>query len=100
MSGPAELLITPPAMDAHFSIALLPNLGGGGNVLVVSSTGGSAINAGADFLADEQSLAALRKKLPPTQDHAFPYFEALVRIKGRSAQPRDAAVVICRLAGQ
>jgi hypothetical protein len=88
------------AADGYFSITLLPNLGGGGNVLVVGSTGGSAINAGAEFLADEQALAALRKKLPATQDQAFPYFEALVRIKGRSAQPRDAAVVICRPTGQ
>jgi hypothetical protein len=86
--------------DGYFSITLLPNLGGGGDVLVIASTGGSAINAGADFLADEQSLAALRKQLPSTRDQTFPYFEALVRIKGRSAQPRDAAVVICRPIGQ
>ena len=88
------------AGDGYFSISLLPNLGGGGNVLVVSSTGGSAINAGAEFLVDEPSLAALRRKLPATKDHAFPYFEALIRVKGRSAQPREAAVVICRPAGQ
>jgi hypothetical protein len=30
----------------------------------------------------------------------FPYFEALVRIEGGGAQPRDAAVVICRPTGQ
>lgn len=88
------------ASDGYFSVTLLPNLGGGGNVLVVSSTGGSAINAGADFLADEAALAALRKKLPATKDGAFPYFEALVRVKGRSARPLDAAVVICRPAVQ
>jgi hypothetical protein len=88
------------AADGYFSITLLPNLGGGGNVLVVGSTGGSAINAGAEFLADEQALAALRKRLPPAKDQSFPYFEALVRIKGRSAQPREAAVVICRPTGQ
>jgi len=88
------------AGDGYFSVTLLPNLGGSGNVLIVSSTGGSAINAGADFLSDEPALAALRKKLPSARDHAFPYFEALVRVKGRSAQPRDATVVICRPSGQ
>ena len=34
--------------ESFFSVALLPNLGGTGNVLIISGTGGSAINAGAD----------------------------------------------------
>jgi hypothetical protein len=66
----------------------------------LSARGASAINAGAGVLADEQALAALRKRLPATKDQVFPYFEALVRIKGRSVQPSDAAVVICRPTGQ
>jgi hypothetical protein len=41
-------------------------------------------------------LGTLRKSLPPAKDNAFPYFEALVRVKGRSSLPRDAAVVISR----
>jgi hypothetical protein len=86
--------------DGYFSIALLPNLGSGGNVLIVSSTGGSAINAGAEFLADEKALAALRQKLPASKSNAFPYFEALVRIKGRGVQARDANIAICRTIGQ
>src|SRR5262249_14913580 len=48
--------------DGYFSVALLPNLGNTGNVLIVSSTGGSAMNGGADFLADSDALSALRQR--------------------------------------
>lgn len=82
--------------EGYCAISLLPNLGSTGNVLVVSATGGSAFNAAADFLADETSMNALRKRLPPAKDNAFPYFEALVRVKGRSSLPRDAVVAIIR----
>ena len=82
--------------ESYFSVALLPNLGGTGNVLIISGTGGSAINAGADFLADEPSVAGLRRRLPGTADKPFPHFEALIKVKGRSSLPRDATVLACR----
>ena len=40
--------------ESFFSVALLPNLGGTGNVLIISGTGGSAINAGAIFWRTRQ----------------------------------------------
>jgi hypothetical protein len=82
------------ARESYCGISLLPNLGGNGAVLIVSATGGSAFNAGAAFLADESAMSNLRKRLPGTGP--FPRFEALVRVKGRSTQPRDAVVVVCR----
>jgi hypothetical protein len=82
--------------ESFFSVALLPNLGGTGNVLIISGTGGSAINAGADFLADEASMANLRARLPARADRPFPHFEALIKVKGRSSVPRDAMVLLCR----
>jgi hypothetical protein len=83
------------ARESYCGIALLPNLGGTGTVLIVSATGGSAFNAAGAFLSDEEAMANLRKRLGGDQA-AFPPFEALIRVKGRSAQPRDATVVICR----
>ena len=80
----------------YCAISLLPNLGQAGNVLIMSATGGSAVSAGADFLADEASVAVLRRSLPAKQNGRFPPFEALIRVKGRSALPRDATIVICR----
>uniref|UniRef100_Q022Z0 Uncharacterized protein n=1 Tax=Solibacter usitatus (strain Ellin6076) TaxID=234267 RepID=Q022Z0_SOLUE len=82
--------------ESFFSVALLPNLGGTGNVLIISGTGGSAINAGADFLADEAAMSSLRRQLPTKADHPFPHFEALIKVKGRSSVPRDATVLLCR----
>jgi hypothetical protein len=83
--------------EGYFSVALLPNLGGSGSVLIIGGTGGSAINASADFLADEAALSELLRKLPGAKDRAFPYFEALVKVKGRSALPKEDAVVIARV---
>jgi hypothetical protein len=69
-------------------------------VLLVSATGGSAMNAAAEFLADERSLYNLRRGLPAVRGGAFPPFEALVRVGRRSTQPRDAAVVLSRPAAK
>jgi hypothetical protein len=87
---------TGEAREGYCLIALLPNLGGNGNVLVISGTGGSTTNAAADFLADEQFVAQLRQRLPAAKDSRFPYFEVLLRVKGRSPLAHDTAVVVCR----
>jgi hypothetical protein len=84
------------ARESYCGISLLPNLGGNGHVLIVSATGGSAYNAAAGFLADETAMSNLHRQLSATDTRAFPYFESLIRVKGRSAQPRDAAIVVCR----
>ena len=90
---PAE---TGEAREGYCVIALLPNLGGNGNVLIISGTGGSTTNAAADLLADEQFVSKLRQRLPAAKDGGFPHFEILLRVKGRSPQPHDTAVVVCR----
>jgi hypothetical protein len=82
--------------ESYFSLALVPNLGATGSVLLLSATGGSAVNAAADFLADESGLAQLRQSLPHTRTAGFPPFEALVNAKTRGSQPRDARIVFCR----
>jgi hypothetical protein len=87
---------TGEAREGYCLIALLPNLGGNGNVLIISGTGGATINTAADFLADEQFVTHLRQRLPAAKDGLFPHFEALMRVKGRSPQPHDTAMVVCR----
>jgi len=81
--------------EGYFSIALLPNLGGTGNVLLVSGTGGSALAAAADFLADEHAVSGLHSRLSAGSDR-FPPFEALVKIKGRRALPGEAEIAVLR----
>jgi hypothetical protein len=82
--------------DGYVSLALVPNLGGNGAVLIVSATGGSALGAGAEFLASEHYLSELRQRLPVAAGSSFPYFETLISVHGRSAPARDATIVLCR----
>ena len=82
--------------EGYCAVSLLPNLGHTGNVLIVAGTGGSAMNACADFLADEQAVSTLRRNLPTTASDMFPPFEALLKLKGRSTLPRDASILLCR----
>jgi hypothetical protein len=94
-SSSADKSLYRPA-DGYCVIALLPNLAGNGNVLIISGAGGSTTNAAADFLADEQFVSQLRQRLPAAKDGGFPYFEVLLRVKGRSPQPHNTALVVCR----
>jgi hypothetical protein len=92
-----------PSGDAHegyCAISLVSNLGSSGSVLIVTSTGGSAMTACSDFLADEQSISELHRNLPGAASQGFPYFEALIKVKGRSTSPRDATVVVSRVLGK
>ena len=84
------------ARESYCGFALVSNLGGTGRVLIVSATGGSAYNAAASFLSDETAMARLRQQLSAADSTSFPLFEALIQVKGRSAQPRDSMIVICR----
>jgi len=88
------------AHEGYFSLALMPNLGGAGKVLLVSGTGGSATNASADFLADERSLKDLLDRLRAGDGGEIPAFEALVRAQGRTGSAREVAVVVCRAVGK
>ena len=97
----ASVPIAPPAAgstelhEGYFGVALVPNLSGAGNVLIVSGSGGSAINAGMDFLSTEASVSDLRRRLGGgSQD--FPKFEALIKVTGRSKLPKDSIIVVCR----
>jgi hypothetical protein len=82
--------------DGYCSIALLPNLGGTANVVILSGTGGSAMGACAAFLTDADAMTRLRAKLPAPKSGVFPHFEALLKIPSRSRLPHDAEVAIGR----
>jgi hypothetical protein len=84
--------------DGYCSIALLPNLGGTGNIIVLSGTGGAAAAAAGGFLMNGDRMAQLRAKLPAGKKGEFPYFEALLKIPSRSRLPKDAEMLICRVA--
>jgi hypothetical protein len=87
---------TSEAREGYCLIALLPNLGASGNAIIISGTGGSTINAAADFLADEQFVSRLRERVPVAKGSRFPHFEAFLRVAGRSTPAHDTALVVCR----
>ncbi len=96
----AQKYRTPEESDkphaGYASVSFLSNLNGVGKVLIVSATGGSALNATLDFLSDERSVAAIRSRLPQGKSGDFPYFEMLLKVESRSTLPRDTTVVFCR----
>jgi len=84
--------------EGFATLSMFPNLSSTGKVLIVSATGGSAMNAAIDFLSDEHSMEQLRSQLAPNtaKTNALPNFELLIRTIGRNSVPRDASIVIAR----
>ena len=82
--------------EGYATVALLPNLGGTGKVLILSGSGGSASDAVIEWLTQDASLQLLRSRLPPTTTGGFPYFEALLRVEKGTDRPRSVVVAICR----
>lgn len=86
--------------EGYAIVSLFPNMGGTGNVLIISGTGGTAMNGALGFLSDEHSMVQLRAKLNGAANAPFPYFEALLRIGSRNTLPRDSSILIVRRAHQ
>jgi hypothetical protein len=82
--------------EGYATIALLPDLGGNGNVLILSGTGGSAVAATLDFLSDERSLRDLRSRLGGSKSDAFPPFEAMLEIDKGANMPGNILILMCR----
>jgi hypothetical protein len=82
--------------DGYAGIALLPNLGGTGSVLIISGSGGSAVGAAFDFLNDQSSMSQLRAQLKPKAKDVFPYFEGLLKVAKGGSLPKFTTIVLCR----
>jgi hypothetical protein len=106
---PSDSTATPPELDkfrstseggkthdGYASIAFVPNLGGTGNVLIISGTGGAAVNAALEFLNDESSMSQLRSRLQAKEKDSFPYFETLLRVEKGGGLPKYVTIVLCR----
>jgi hypothetical protein len=85
--------------EGYASVAFLPNLGGVGNVLIISGSGGAAVGTALDFLNDESSMLQLRSglntKMSAREKDVFPYFETLLRIE-KNVNTRHATIVMSR----
>lgn len=82
--------------EGYASAAFLPNLGGTGNVLIISGSGGAAASAALYFLNDETSMSQLRSRLKGEEKGPFPYFETLLRIEKGGSLPKNVTIVLSR----
>ena len=86
--------------EGYASVAFLPNLGGTGNVLIISGTGGAALGAALEFLHDEPSMSQLRSQMKAKtnakEKDDFPYFETLLRVEKGASLPRYVTIIMSR----
>jgi hypothetical protein len=82
--------------QGYATVSLLPNMNDTGKVLILTGTGGSALNAALDFLSDEHSVSEIRSGLPQSKSNDFPYFEALLKTESRTSLPRNTTIVLLR----
>lgn len=82
--------------EGYAVVALMPNMGGTGNVLILSGTGGTAMNGALSVLSDEHVMGQLRSQLNAGTNAPFPYFETLLKIGSRNSLPRDSSILIAR----
>jgi hypothetical protein len=87
-------------VEGYAIVSLFPNLGGTGDVLIISGTGGSAMGGALGFLTDEHLMSQLRAQLHAEATAKFPYFEALLQIGSRNTLPRDSRILIARTVHQ
>ena len=82
--------------EGYAGVAFLPNLGGSGNVLIISGSGGAAIGAALEFLNDDASMSQLRSRLNTKKQDAFPYFETLLKVEKGGSLPRNVSILLTR----
>ena len=82
--------------EGYATVSLFPNMGGTGNVLILSGTGGTAMSGALGFLSDQHAMDQLRTRLQLAANAPYPYFEALLRIGSRNSLPRDSSILIVR----
>jgi hypothetical protein len=82
--------------EGYTIVAFLPNLGGSGNVLIISGTGGAAVSAALEFLNNETAMSRLRSSLKPKEKDTFPYFESLLRVEKGGGFPKNVTIILSR----
>jgi len=68
----------PDVTESYAVVALLPNLGGTGNALLLAGANMDGTQAAGEFVTSERLLLQLRERLGARSGGGFPYFEALL----------------------
>jgi hypothetical protein len=64
---------------SYCQVTFLPNLGGTGNLLVISGTDPEGTETGAEFLTTEAGIRKLGRRLMGGRDGQLPYFEVILK---------------------
>ncbi len=89
-SGPSE---------TYSLIALLPNLGKTGNVLLLAGLTMVGTEAAGEFVATQEFADELAKRLPSRPGEPQKYFEMLIRTKAVGGAARETDVMAARVPG-
>lgn len=81
---------------SYARIAMLPNLGGTGKVLLLGATTSGAMEAASEFLLKREPRAALRQLLRLKANEEIPYFELVLEAKSVDVTPHGVRVVAFR----
>jgi hypothetical protein len=81
----------------HARIAVLPNLGDNGKVILVGANSDEAQEAGGDFLVKPESLAQLLRVFDVSSAANLPSFELVLEVKSIQRMPRSVEIVAHRI---
>jgi hypothetical protein len=88
----------PGEFGAEYSlIALVPNLRGNGNVLLIAGASGESTEAAGEFIANRDTCSRLLQQLGSPQKGHVPYFEALLQSNTVADVARSASIVSVRI---
>ncbi len=82
---------------SYARIALLPNPGGSGKVLLLGATTSGAMEAASDFLLRREHLDALRRLLHLTTADPIPWFEIVLEVKSVDVTPHGVRIIASRI---
>jgi hypothetical protein len=80
----------------YASIAFLPNLNKGGNVLIIAGNSSGSQEVAAEFVTNEKLLSAFTDKIRQGADR-LPYFELLIRTMTLDGVAQEPEVMAYRV---
>jgi hypothetical protein len=84
---------------SYCQLTFTPNLGGTGNLIVISGTDPEGTETGAEFLTTEAGIAKLRQRLPGDKAGPLPYFEAILKSAKIGGATSGCEIVAARSMG-
>jgi hypothetical protein len=89
-----------PGVEGYCRVALLPNIGGGGNILMLAGTDEASVAAGIELVSDERRVGQLRSALHLGKRDRIPFFEVLLKVQVLAGSPAGIDIVSSRVIPQ